>query len=157
MSKFSPTNVGAILLGIETENSSQKYAGNCKVNHEGLGGGGTIQVVGGGLEFLSSKLFISAPIPTALIFFSGLLHVHVEHYLQRIVPAVGADFRRLYPANAKTSTCCQATTIAPRWQTLWRQHGPFGGTLARMFGPRIWRGRRTPLFISHGLGLKLFT
>ena len=39
----------------------------------------------------------------------------------------------------------QATTIAPRWQTLWRQHGPFGGTLARIFGPRIWRGRRTPL------------
>ena len=39
----------------------------------------------------------------------------------------------------------QATTIAPRWQTLWRQHGPFVGTLARIFGPRIWRGRRTPL------------
>ena len=35
--------------------------------------------------------------------------------------------------------------IAPRWQTRWRQHGPFGGTLARIFGPRIWRGRRTPL------------
>ena len=40
----------------------------------------------------------------------------------------------------------QATTIAPRWQTLWRQHGSFGGTLARIFGPRIWRGRRTPLW-----------
>ena len=39
----------------------------------------------------------------------------------------------------------QATTIAPRWQTVWRQHGPFGGTLARIFGPRIWRGRRTPV------------
>ena len=38
----------------------------------------------------------------------------------------------------------QATTIAPRWQTLRRQHGRFGGTLARIFGPRIWRGRRTP-------------
>ena len=41
----------------------------------------------------------------------------------------------------------QATTIAPRWQTLWRQHGPFGGTLARIFGPRIWRGRRTPAIL----------
>ena len=40
----------------------------------------------------------------------------------------------------------QATTIAPRWQTLWRQHGPFGGTLACIFGPRIWRGRQTPLY-----------
>ena len=38
----------------------------------------------------------------------------------------------------------QAMTIAPRWQTLWRQHSPFGGTLARTFGPRIWRGRQTP-------------
>ena len=36
-------------------------------------------------------------------------------------------------------------TIAPRWQTLWHQHGPFGGTLARIFGPRIWHRRRTPL------------
>ena len=43
----------------------------------------------------------------------------------------------------------QATTITPRWQTLWRQHGPFGGTLARIFGPRIWRGRRTPLWDFH--------
>ena len=39
----------------------------------------------------------------------------------------------------------QATTIAPRWQTLWHQHGPFGGTLARIFGSRIWRERQTPL------------
>ena len=40
----------------------------------------------------------------------------------------------------------QATTIAPRWQTLWRRHGPFGGTLACIFGLRIWRGRRTPVY-----------
>ena len=40
----------------------------------------------------------------------------------------------------------QATTIAPRWQTLWCWHGPFGasGTLARIFGPRISHRRRTP-------------
>ena len=65
-----------------------------------------------------------------------------------IGPAVRADFQRLYPANAKTPTrAAQATTIAPspRWQTLWRRHGPFGGTLARIFGPWIWRGRRTQL------------
>ena len=43
----------------------------------------------------------------------------------------------------------QATTIAPRWQTLWCQHGPFGGTLSRIFGPRIWRGRRTPFIKAH--------
>ena len=65
-----------------------------------------------------------------------------------IGPAVRADFRHLYPANAKTQRAAQATTIAPRWQTLWRQHGPFGGTLARIFGPRFWRGRRTP-FITN--------
>ena len=45
--------------------------------------------------------------------------------------------------HARRQRAAPATTIAPRWQTLWRQHGPFG-TLARIFGPRISRGRRTP-------------
>ena len=63
-----------------------------------------------------------------------------------IGPAARADFRRLYILpTPRRQRAAQATTIAPRWQTLWRQHGPFGGTLARIFGPRIWRGRRTPL------------
>ena len=48
----------------------------------------------------------------------------------------------------------QATTIAPRWQTLWHQHGPFGGTLARTFGPWIWRGRRTPLVLFYILFIR---
>ena len=46
--------------------------------------------------------------------------------------------------------------MAPRWQILWRQHGPFGGTLARIFGPQIWRGRRT-LFRSFLRGVVIPT
>ena len=51
-----------------------------------------------------------------------------------------------FPPTPRRQRAAQATTIAPRWKTLWRQHGSFGGTLARIFGPRIWRGRRTPLY-----------
>ena len=59
-----------------------------------------------------------------------------------IGPAVRADFRRLYPANAKTPTCCpsddnrtKVTNSVTSARSLWWH-----------VDPRIWRGRRTPLY-----------
>ena len=56
-------------------------------------------------------------------------------------PAVRADFRRLYPANAKTPTCCpsddnrtKVTNSVTSARSLWWH-----------VVARIWRGRRTPL------------
>ena len=54
--------------------------------------------------------------------------------------AVRAHFRRLYPANANTPTCCpsddnrtKVTNSVTSARSLWWH-----------VGPRIWRGRRTP-------------
>ena len=72
-----------------------------------------------------------------------------QNFCSLIGPAVRADFRRLYPANAKTPTCCpsddnrtKVTNSVTSARSLWWHVGP-----ARNFGPRSWRGRRTPLSI----------
>ena len=52
--------------------------------------------------------------------------------LAKIGPAVRADFRRLYPANAKTSTCCpsddnrtKVTNSVTSARSLWWHVGPY--------------------------------
>ena len=78
-----------------------------------------------------------------------VLEVRTEWYLFPPLLGLGPN-RARHQSRFPTFTSCrrqraaQAMTIAPRWQTLWRQHGPFGGTLAGIFGPRIWHGWRTP-------------
>ena len=59
------------------------------------------------------------------------LPVHSERR-GRIGPAVRADFRRLYPANAKTPTCCpsddnrtKVTISVTSARSLWWDVGPY--------------------------------
>ena len=72
-------------------------------------------------------------------------------YTCRSLHAIGfaarADFRRLYPANAKTPTCCPSDDNRTKVTNSVTSARSLGGTLARIFGPRIWRGRRTPFHI----------
>ena len=52
-------------------------------------------------------------------------------------PPVRADFRRLYPANAKTPTCCPSDDNRTKVTNSVTSARSLGGTLARIFGPRI--------------------
>ena len=56
----------------------------------------------------------------------------LEDLTSRIGPAVRADFRRLYPANAKTPTCCpsddnrtKVTNSVTSARSLWWHAGPY--------------------------------
>ena len=84
-------------------------------------------------------------------FISGIFHVpkiSLREPYNSIISTLSMKARCVYKGSPserisdvytlptpRRQRAAQATTIAPRWQTLWRQHGPFGGTLARIFWP----------------------
>ena len=84
----------------------------------------TYRVVDGGLSIYYS------PSPSQLL---DSWAFTTEAYSQaRIGPAVRADFRRLYPANATTSTCCpsddnrtKVTNSVTSARSLWWHVGPY--------------------------------
>ena len=94
------------------------------------------------LKFFISK--ISLPLPWRLNGDPlGLRHKKL------IGPAVGADFRRLYPANAKTSTCCpsddnrtKVTNSVTSARSLWWHVGPY-------FWPADLTRTANPIALQH--------
>ena len=68
-----------------------------------------------------------------LVLHSILIRVDMSIYQLAVIgPAVRADFRRLYPANAKTPTCCpsddnrtKVTNSVMSARSLWWHVGPY--------------------------------
>ena len=83
--------------------------------------------------FLVSMTCVSLRIHILKIGRRIVTYVAIAFLADRVIgPAVGADFRRLYPANAKTLTCCpsddnriKVTNSVTSARSLWWHVGPY--------------------------------